>query len=274
MRFGRENRLGTIVWDKGTPRASTPSPYADPSCARQAQAVLSSAGAEQAQRRGHARQGQDPLNGKVMLPPDRQDREPISPPGWLLQPRRARTWGPSTRPSPLAQGPDAVQGRRAPTARSMRPAGSTKPSAWRGNKKRAPDAIIPLTPSDWRSVPCSRAGWRIRPERWLLDEDRIVFGADHTMARTSPSTRCEPRAYASSMTPPQMIDAWPARRALRPPQAAGAANRPVVHPGPAISSRLLPALVARCWPKPGAKCRPSILLIHRADLRRALCRSA
>ncbi len=191
--FGRENRLGTIVWDKGNPKGDANSiavqhesivafarhkPSFHP--LEQAKPNVESMLAKASELMG--------TMGKVMLPPDlAKTASRYRLPSMALNPhRRARTledinkafshWlkdQSSFRPGERAYSRIDPEG-RVYQAVSM---------AW-PNKKRAPDEyFIPLThPVTGRECPVPERGWRNPPRTMarLLAEDRVVFGRDET----------------------------------------------------------------------------------------------
>ncbi len=191
--FGRENRLGTIVWDKGNPKGDANA------IAVQHESIVCFAkhkpsfhplernkpNVEAMLAKAKALAG---TLGKVMLPPDlAKTASRYRLPELALQPhRRARTWADINKAFShwLKDQTQFRPGERAyskidETGRVYQAVSMAWP-----NKKRAPDAyFIPLThPQTGEACPVPERGWRNPPRTMarLLDEDRIVFGADHT----------------------------------------------------------------------------------------------
>jgi len=191
--FGRDNRLGTIVWDKGNPKGDANA------IAVQHESIVCFAkhkpsfhplernkpNVEAMLAKAVSLEG---TLGKVMLPPDlAKTASRYRLPELALQPhRRARTWADINkafahwlkeqthfRPGERAYNKIDEDG-RVYQAVSM---------AW-PNKKRAPEPyFIPLIhPQTGQPCPVPERGWRNPPRTMarLLDEERIVFGTDHT----------------------------------------------------------------------------------------------
>ncbi len=191
--FGRDNRLGTIVWDKGNPKGDANA------IAVQHESIVCFAKnkkcfhpLERTKPNVESMLAKaDELNqtlGKVMLPPDlAKTASRYRLPELALQPhRRARTrddinkafayWlkqQKGFRPGERAYSKIDEKG-RVYQAVSM---------AW-PNKRRAPDAYFePLIhPETNQPCPVPERGWRNPPKtmKRLLSEDRIVFGRDET----------------------------------------------------------------------------------------------
>jgi len=191
--FGRENRLGTIVWDKGNPKGDAKA------IAVQHESIVCFA---KDKSQFHPLQQDKPnveamldkaaalmkTMGRVMLPPDlAQAASRYRLPEFALGPhRRARTLGDINK----------AFGHWLKTQRSFRPGERAYAKidtngavfqavsmAW-PNKKKAPDSyFIPLKhPTTGRACPVPQRGWRNPPATMdrLLAENRIVFGADET----------------------------------------------------------------------------------------------
>jgi adenine-specific DNA-methyltransferase len=191
--FGRENRLGTIVWDKGNPKGDSNA------IAVQHESIVAFAKhkpafhpLEQAKPNVEAMllKAHDLMGtmGKVMLPPDlAKTASRYRLPSVALKPhRRARTLADinkafaywlkeqtAFRPGERAYNRIDANG-HVYQAVSM---------AW-PNKKKAPDSyFIPLKhPITGQPCPVPERGWRNPPQTMarLLAEDRVVFGADET----------------------------------------------------------------------------------------------
>lgn len=191
--FGRENRLGTIVWDKGNPKGDANS------IAVQHESIVTFA---KNKDRFHPLEQNKPnveamldkaaalmsTLGKVMLPPDlAKTASRYRLPAVALKPhRRARSmrdvnaafghWlkeQTSFRPGERAYSKIDEEG-RVYQAVSM---------AWPNKKKAPDDYFIPLThPTAARPCPVPERGWRNPPRTMarLLAEERIVFGKDET----------------------------------------------------------------------------------------------
>ncbi len=191
--FGRENRLGTIVWDKGNPKGDANA------IAVQHESIVCFAkhkpsfhtlernkpNVESMLSKAEALVG---TLGKVMLPPDlAKTASRYRLPEIALQPhRRPRTWEDVNKAFGhwLKEQAHFQPGERA--YNQIDEAGRVFQAvsmAW-PNKKRAPDAyFVPLIhPETLLACPVPARGWRNPPQTMarLLAEGRIVFGVDHT----------------------------------------------------------------------------------------------
>lgn len=191
--FGRDNRLGTIVWDKGNPKGDATSiAVQHESIVAFAKDKASFHPLEQAKPNVEAMlaKAADLMKtmGKEMLPPDlAKTASRYRLPSIALKPhRRKRTLSDinsafalwlrdqsSFRPGERAYNRIDAKG-RVYQAVSM---------AW-PNKKRAPDSyFIPLIhPTTLKACPVPERGWRNPPRTMerLLREERVIFGVDET----------------------------------------------------------------------------------------------
>jgi len=189
--FGRENRLGTIVWDKGNPKGDANS------IAVQHESIVAFAKRkshfhplEQAKPNVEAMlaKASDLMGtlGKVMLPPDlAKTASRYRLPSVALKPhRRARTLDDINKAfaawlrDQIAFRPGERAYSRIDSSGRVYQAVSM---AW-PNKKRAPDHyFVPLIhPETGKPCPVPERGWRNPPRTMtrLLAEGRVVFGAD------------------------------------------------------------------------------------------------